>query len=190
MLAVLLSAAAADESGLDNRAVKLGRVVQMLLDILASLSHHAHSENVPGSPCEDSVIDPLLEGAWTKLPDGGNTAAGDFNTAIGIPDLNHLPGGSSWANDQGSSAEYLSRTGSSMTSISAAAMSDVALDISQLMDRMGTDTTGAMWGELDAGMTTTAARVYQEDVVQSARTKRKRARTNFALGEGEESEYL
>ncbi|KAL2141926.1 hypothetical protein VTI28DRAFT_1811 [Corynascus sepedonium] len=191
ILAIFLSATAAADSGLDNRTVKLGRVVQVLVDILAALDHRAHSENAPGSPCEDSVIDPLLEGAWTKLPDGGNTAAGDINAAIGIPDLNHLSAGSSWTNDQGSSAEYLSRTGSSMTSISATAMSDVALDISQLMDRMGTDTTGAIWGELDAGMATTAAAtVYQQDVTQSPRTRRKRARTNFALGEGEESEYL
>lgn len=190
MLATFLGAAAAADSGLDNRVVKLGRVVQVLVDILAALSHRSHPENVPERAGEDSFIDPLLEGAWAKLPDGGNAAAGDFSTAVGIPDLNHLSPGSSWANDQGSSAEYLSRTGSSMTSISAAAMSDVALDISQLMDRMGTDTTGAMWGELDAGMATTAAPVYQEDVARSARTKRKRARTNFALGEGEESEYL
>jgi hypothetical protein len=190
MLATLLGAAAAADSGLDNRAVKLGRVVQVLVDIVAALSHPACAEDAPESAGDNSLIDPLLEGAWAKFPDGGNTAVGDFSTAVGIPELSRLSPGSSWANDQGYTAEYLSTTGSSSASISAATMSDVAFDISQLMDRIGNDTNSAMWSELDAGMATTAAPVYQEDVTQSARTRRKRARTNFTLGGGEDSDYV
>ncbi|GAB1317679.1 hypothetical protein MFIFM68171_07889 [Madurella fahalii] len=181
VLAIFPSAAAGADGGLDNRAAKVGRIVQVLVDIISAVSRRAQQGNVPDDAGDSSVIDSLLDSAWAILPNG-NGAATDFSTATVMLDLHPISPGSSWANDQGSSAEYPSRTGSSSASISAATMSEVASDISQFIDRMGINATG-MWVDQDGP-------VYQEDVAEPNRAKRKRARTRFGLGGGEAGDYL
>jgi hypothetical protein len=189
VLATFLGPAAAADSGLDNRVVKLARVMQALVDLVTTFGHSAHPEDVPMTAVDNSVINPLLETNWAMLPHDDNTIPRTFSTAVdNMPDLNDPSPGSSWANDQASSAGYLSRTGSSSVSISATTISDMSFDISQLMDRMGTDATRSMWGDLDAAMATTSSD-YQDDGAQSPRTK-KRARTSFGLGGTEEGKYL
>lgn len=182
MSAIFPGAATDADSGPDNRAAKVGRVVRVLVEIISSINHHAPQEHVPDNVGDNSAIDPLLDGAWAMLPNGDGAAAA-FSTAAVMPDLDPLSPGSSWANDQGSSAEYLSRTASSSASISAATMSEVASDISQFIDRMSCDATSGMWVNRDNP-------AYQEDVTESNRAKRKRARTRFGLGGGEDGHYL
>ncbi|KAK3368609.1 hypothetical protein B0H63DRAFT_565263 [Podospora didyma] len=209
-------AAAVVNSDPDNHAVKVGRVIQVLVDIVSAVLDPASSNTDPIDPLLTSAISPILGSPAIPTPSNNMVAqAGASRTSYGQLDaatLSHLVGSgsgnvpspsSSWANPRNGSMESLSTGSSTSASMPMVSTPEMTFDISQFIDQMGANSLSAMWGEDQPGMAATPTQLQQQQQDQSilettptasTQTTRKkgnkRVRTSFSLEEDEGSDYM